>query len=92
MVPIKKKKKAKKVVKHEEPDPSKLGLGKGPPPEASPAPGYDGVESPINEEVGEWGSSAQSQPQQEEEDYMSRYQVTDSDGFGDVWGRDEGSR
>ncbi|KAH8735605.1 organic solute transporter Ostalpha-domain-containing protein [Ilyonectria robusta] len=92
VVPIKKKKKAKKVVKHEEPDPSKLGLGKGPPPEASPAPGYDGVESPVNEEVGEWGSSAQSQPQQEEEDYMSRYQVTDSDGFGDVWGRDEGSR
>ncbi|KAF7544345.1 hypothetical protein G7Z17_g10025 [Cylindrodendrum hubeiense] len=93
VVPIKKKKKAKKVVKHEEPNPSQLGLEQGPPPEPSPTRGgYDGVESPINEEVSEWGSSAQPQPQQEEEDYMSRYQATGNDGFGNVWGRDEESR
>ncbi|KPM42419.1 Transmembrane protein 184 [Neonectria ditissima] len=90
VVPIKKKKKAKKAVKHEEPEPSQLGLGKDPLPEASQGGGYDGVESPINEEVREWNRSEQDQPQQE--DYMSRYRASDEDEFGNVWGGDEESR
>ncbi|KAF4471737.1 hypothetical protein FALBO_1338 [Fusarium albosuccineum] len=94
VVPIKKKK-PKKVVKHEEPDPSKLGLGKGPPApaEASRTRGYDGVDSPVNEESREWsGAQHESQPHGFMSNYQSNYRIDDNDDFQNVWGRDEESR
>jgi hypothetical protein len=84
-VPVKKKKKSKKIVHHEEPDVSKLGLGKGPPAESTPSHGYDGAVSPLNEEVGEWAESRE----QRRDDHTSGYRVPDNDEPGNVWGGDE---
>lgn len=78
-----KKKKPKKVVKHEEPDPAKLELGKGPPADSAQTQTYDGGASPLADEVGEWEST-----QHQQTNYEPRYQMGDNDEFGNVWGRD----
>lgn len=96
-VPVKKKKKPKKVVHHAEPDPASLNLGAGPP--AQPAPEEDAtagastaIKSPqaksphVESPSTPWDDERGDEPQQEGGDYMSRYQVSDSEEFRNVWG------
>ena len=56
IVPVKKKKKAKKPVKHQEPDTSKLGLGQGAPSQPPSAQAPKSPASPTN------ASSTQDRP------------------------------
>ncbi|KAF5604664.1 DUF300 domain-containing protein [Fusarium pseudocircinatum] len=93
VVPIKKKKKARKVVKHAEPDLGELGLNKGPPAPAETAQvgGQDGHESPKNEESRAWSDDRNQQETHAASNYQSGYGI-DQDEFRNVWGRDEESR
>ncbi|RBR16914.1 uncharacterized protein FIESC28_06748 [Fusarium coffeatum] len=89
VVPIKKKKKPKKVVKHEEPNTSKLGLDKGPAP--AEVGGHDGQVSPGNSGARTWNDDHHESEHHSTSNYQSNY-GTDEDEFRNVWGRDEESR
>lgn len=89
VVPIKKKKKPKKVVKHEEPNTSKLGLDKGPAP--AEVGGHDGQVSPGNNGARTWNDDHHESEHHSTSNYQSNY-GTDEDEFRNVWGRDEESR
>ncbi|RGP65026.1 hypothetical protein FLONG3_9361 [Fusarium longipes] len=93
VVPIKKKKKPKKVVKHEEPNINKLGLDKGPPApvESPPVGGHDGQSSPGNNGSSIWNNDRDESEHQTTPNYESSH-GTDGDEFQNVWGRDEESR
>lgn len=93
VVPIKKKKKPRKVVKHTEPDPGELSLNKGPPAPAETAQvgGHDGHESPKNEESRAWSDDRNQQETHAASNYQSDYGI-DQDEFRNVWGRDQESR
>lgn len=85
-VAIKKKKKTKKVVKHPEPDPSKLGLGRGPPTADSETQGLDGA-GPTG--LGEAVQRQQNAGSQEPQEHTSDYNVPESEEFRNVWGGDK---
>ncbi|POR39335.1 Transmembrane protein [Tolypocladium paradoxum] len=84
VVPVRKKKKAKKVVKHPEPEPSSLGLGRGPPAPASVDQSYDGA--PRMEEARQGGDA---EAQRQSDDREPQYHVPDSDEFRNVWAGDK---
>ncbi|OBS19485.1 hypothetical protein FPOA_11211 [Fusarium poae] len=88
IVPIKKKKKPKKIVKHDEPDPNKLGLNKGPP---APIGGHDGQTSPGNSGSRTADDGGDQSEHQTVSNYESSHRI-DGDGFRNVWGSDEESR
>ncbi|KJZ77990.1 hypothetical protein HIM_02627 [Hirsutella minnesotensis 3608] len=83
VVPVRKKKKVKKVVKHAEPNPSQLGLDRGP-----PAPQQ--AESSRGGE-GRSGEAAPSAPQetrdesQPPDNQTPTYHLADNDEFRNVW-------
>ncbi|QPC72686.1 hypothetical protein HYE68_003438 [Fusarium pseudograminearum] len=93
VVPIKKKKKPKKVVKHDEPDPNKLGLDKGPPApvETVQVGGHDGQASPGNSGSRTVNDGGDQSEHQTTSSYESHHGI-DEEEFRNVWGRDEESR
>ena len=88
------------MVKHEEPDPAKLELAKGPPAEAAQTHSYDGEASPINEEVVEWNDvsahngNREESPVNDEGEWSGpqRYAPEDDEEFRNVWEGDEESK
>ena len=81
VVPVKKKKKGKKVVTHAEPDLAALGLGNGPPGAATSAE-QPHQAKPATKEAAEQSDSQTRQPHND----GPVFHVPEGDEFRNVWG------
>jgi hypothetical protein len=87
VVPIKKQKRAKKVVQHPKPDISQLGLDQEDLPPSNNA-GQASDNAQVSTAVVVESSSSQwhGNTSDHSNDFLSRYNVADSDDFQNVWG------
>lgn len=90
VVAIKKKKRTKKPAKPAESKEAVQEAPKhdpkdepAPPTSGSAAQGYDGTESPVTEEAGEWATESN---QKKSDDSNRKYKLPEGDEFGNVWG------